>query len=98
MVLQISAPTATAGSSSMKRTALRDADAGRAAGVTPTGQHGVIADVSLGSDLSDSFIVSGGVGANMEGTVSTAIAYRITNQSGGTSTVAVTITALPLET
>jgi hypothetical protein len=78
--------------------ALRDADAGRAAGVTPTGQHGVIADVSLGSDLTDSFIVSGGVGANMEGTVSTAIAYRITNQSGGTSTVAVTITALPLET
>lgn len=80
-------------------TALRDADSGRAVGVTPTGQHGCFCDVNLDTDTSLSFIMDDPqLGANMESSVSSSIAYRITNNSASTVTVTANITVVPLET
>jgi hypothetical protein len=78
--------------------ALRDADAGRAVGATPTGQHGCFLDCYLDTDTSYSFIVDDPqTGANLEASPSSSIAYRVTNNSGFTSTVTVNIIAIPLE-
>lgn len=62
-------------------------------------QHEVILDSQLDSVYgSTTFILSpAAIGANMETVPSTSISYNITNLSGSTGAVTVTITAIPLE-
>lgn len=77
--------------------AARTADAARAIGTDPTGEHGVIVDAvpivaNLILDLAP--IVNG---SNLEGSPSANIPYAIQNRSGGTSTVEVTFTRVLTE-
>lgn len=62
-------------------------------------EHEVILDMQLDSVLGvTSFVLSPAViGANMETSPTTSISYNITNMSGSTGAVTVTITAIPLE-
>lgn len=75
--------------------AKRDADASRAAGVTPTGDHGLVMELVTGADL-DFDMNPQALGSNREAVVTTAAAYHITNLAA-VSTVAVTFTEQVLE-
>lgn len=77
--------------------AFRDADT-RAYGVppSPAEQNGIIADFGLGG--AETWVCSPPVvGANADSSPSGVVYYRITNLSGSTSTVTVTLTIVPLE-
>lgn len=78
--------------------AARAADAARAIGTDPSGEHGLISDHVLTAgnlifDLSPQVL-----GANLEAVLSSAIPYAIQNRSGATHTVEVTFTRITLET
>lgn len=76
--------------------ATRTADASRAEGVDPTSDAGLIAEVITTG--ADTVIISpGAYGFNLEGTPTTNIPCRVTNKSGGTSTVQVDLNILQLE-
>lgn len=77
--------------------AQRTADASRAAGTDPTGEHGVVCDLvftsgNLALDLAPMVF-----GACQESTVSADIPYSVTNTSGATSAVQVTFSRLAME-
>lgn len=74
--------------------AYRAADAGRASGVVPTGDHGVILDRTNSSDR-DFAVAPGTPGMNLDA-VSSNIPISLTNLQGAT-TVSVTLTYIPLE-
>ena len=76
--------------------ATRTADASRAEGVDPTSDAGLIAEVITTG--ADTVIISpGAYGFNLESTPTTTIPCRVTNKSGGTSTVQVDLNVLQLE-
>jgi len=76
--------------------ATRTADASRAEGVDPTSDAGLIAEViTTGSETVT--ISPGAYGFNLESTPTTTIPCRVTNKSGGTATVQVTLNILQLE-
>ena len=76
--------------------ATRLADASRAEGVDPTSDAGLIAEVITTG--ADTVIISpGAYGSNLESTPTTTIPCRVTNKSGGTSTVQVDLNILQLE-
>jgi hypothetical protein len=76
--------------------AARIADAGRAEGTDPTPGSGVIAEV-ITTGAETILITPGALGFNDEGPVTTNIPIRVTNKSGGTTAIAVTLTVLQLE-
>lgn len=76
--------------------ASRTADASRAEGTDPTADAGVIAEV-ITTGAATVLISPGAFGFNNESTPTTTIPCRITNKSGGTSTVVVTLHVLQLE-
>ena len=76
--------------------ASRTADASRAEGTDPTSDSGLIAEVITTG--SQSILISpGAFGFNDESTPTTNIPCRVTNKSGGASTVEVTLQVLQLE-
>ena len=76
--------------------ASRTADASRAEGTDPTSDSGLIAEViTTGSQAI--LISPGAFGFNDESTPTTTIPCRVTNKSGGASTVEVTLQVLQLE-
>jgi len=76
--------------------ATRTADASRAEGVDPTSDAGLIAEVITTG--ADTVIISpGAYGFNLESSPTTTIPCRVTNKSGGTSTVQVDLNILQLE-
>lgn len=79
--------------------AARTADASRAPGTLPTGEHGVILDVRLDTGTGLVWdVFQPPTGANMDSPVTSTIYYAIKNESGSTSTVQVTVTRLLMET
>ena len=76
--------------------AARTADASRAEGVDPTSDAGVIAEV-ITTGAQTVTISPGALGFNLEGTPTTNIPTRVTNKSGGTSTVQIDLNILQLE-
>jgi hypothetical protein len=77
--------------------AARTADAGRAEGVLPTQDAGVIADV-VATGAQSIVIAPGVFGFNAEPTgATTNIPFAITNKSGGTASIIATISLLQLE-
>ena len=76
--------------------ASRTADASRGEGVDPAADDGVIAEV-ITTGAQTILISPGAIGFNNEGTPTTTIPCRVTNKSGGTSTVVVTLHVLQLE-
>ena len=78
-------------------TASRTADASRAEGVDPTPGSGVIAEVITTSAAQTVLISPGTIGFNNEGTPTTSIPIAVTNKSGTTRTITVTLTVLQLE-
>jgi hypothetical protein len=76
--------------------ASRTADASRAEGTDPTADAGVIAEV-ITTGAQTVIISPGAFGFNNESTPTTTIPCRVTNKSGGTSTVVVTLHVLQLE-
>ena len=78
-------------------TASRTADASRAEGVDPTPGSGVIAEVITTSAPQTILISPGTIGFNNEGTPTTSIPIAVTNKSGTTRTITVTLTVLQLE-
>ena len=76
--------------------ATRTADASRAEGVDPTSDAGLIAEV-ITTGAQTVIISPGAFGFNLEGTPTTNIPCRVTNKSGGTSTVQVDLNILQLE-
>ena len=76
--------------------ASRTADAARAEGTDPAADDGVIAEVI--TTAAETVLISpGAFGFNNESTPTTTIPCRITNKSGGASTVTVTLHVLQLE-
>jgi hypothetical protein len=76
--------------------ASRTADASRAEGSDPAADDGVIAEVI--TTAAETVLISpGAIGFNNESTPTTTIPCRITNKSGGASTVTVTLHVLQLE-
>jgi hypothetical protein len=76
--------------------ATRTADASRAEGVDPTSDAGLIAEVITTG--AESVIISpGAYGFNLESSPTTTIPCRVTNKSGSTSTVQVSLNILQLE-
>ena len=76
--------------------ASRTADQSRLEGVDPTPGSGVIAEViTTGSQTI--IITPGTIGFNNEGTPTTAVPIRVTNKSGGTTSITVTLTLIQLE-
>lgn len=73
------------------------ADAGRAFGVAPTGDHGVILDAQSTSGALTQTVAPAIEGANMESSPSMAISYRITNLDGSTGTVTATFVVVTTE-
>jgi hypothetical protein len=74
------------------------ADALRPVGVIPSGQHGVIADVSLETDTTEAWALSTfTIGSNLETSPSSNITYRITNDDSTTGTITINITIVPIE-
>jgi hypothetical protein len=83
-------------------TAARTADASRAEGADPTPGSGVIAEVisTVGDDSSAAqtiLISPGAIGFSNEATPSTNISLAVTNKSGSTAAITVTLTAVQLE-
>ena len=76
--------------------AARTADASRAEGVDPTSDAGVIAEV-ITTGAQTVTISPGALGFNLEGTPTTNSPTRVTNKSGGTSTVQIDLNILQLE-
>jgi len=76
--------------------ATRTADASRAEGVDPTSDAGLITEV-ITTGAETVIISPGAYGFNLEGTPTTTIPCRVTNKSGGTSTVNVQLNILQLE-
>ena len=76
--------------------ATRTADASRAEGVDPTSDAGLIAEV-ITTGAETVIISPGAFGFNLEGTPTTTIPCRVTNKSGGASTVQVDLNILQLE-
>lgn len=75
--------------------AKRDADAARAIGIDPTGDHGLVMELVTGADL-DWDLTPEPIGANREDPVTTAAAYHITNLAAA-DIVTVTFTEQVLE-
>jgi hypothetical protein len=76
--------------------ATRTTDAARAEGVDPTSDAGLIAEVITTG--AESVIISpGAYGFNLESSPTTTIPCRVTNKSGSTSTVQVSLNILQLE-
>lgn len=77
--------------------AARAADAARAIGVAPSGDHGLLMEyVTTAADL-DWAIAPAIVGYNLESPVTATAAVRITNLDAGAGDTTVTITAIPQE-
>jgi len=76
--------------------ATRTADAARAEGVDPTSDAGLIAEV-ITTGAETVIISPGAYGFNLESSTTTNIPCRVTNKSGSTSTVQVTLGVLQLE-
>ena len=76
--------------------ATRTADASRAEGVDPTSDAGLIAEV-ITTGAGTVIISPGAYGFNLENFTTTNIPCRVTNKSGSTSTVQVTLGVLQLE-
>ena len=76
--------------------ATRTADASRAEGVDPTSDAGLIAEV-ITTGAETVVISPGAYGFNLESSPTTNIPCRVTNKSGGTSTVQVDLNILQLE-
>jgi len=76
--------------------ATRLADASRAEGVDPTADAGLIAEV-ITTGAETVIISPGAYGFNLESSPTTTIPCRVTNKSGGTATVQVTLNVLQLE-
>ena len=76
--------------------ATRTADANRAEGVDPTSDAGLIAEV-ITTGAETVIISPGAYGFNLESSPTTTIPCRVTNKSGGTSTVQVDLNILQLE-
>ena len=76
--------------------ATRTADASRAEGVDPTSDAGLIAEV-ITTGAETVIISPGAIGFNLESSPTTNIPCRVTNKSGGTSTVQVGLNILQLE-
>ena len=76
--------------------ATRTADAARAEGVDPTSDAGLIAEV-ITTGAETVIISPGAYGFNLESSTTTNIPCRVTNKSGGTSTVQVDLLILQLE-
>ena len=76
--------------------ATRTADAARAEGVDPAADAGVIAEV-ITTGAETVIISPGAFGFNLESSITTNIPCRVTNKSGSTSTVQVTLGVLQLE-
>lgn len=76
--------------------ASRTADAGRAETSDPAPDAGVIAEV-ITTGAETVLVSPGAIGYNMESTPTTNIPCRVTNKSGSTGTVQVTLTVLQLE-
>jgi hypothetical protein len=76
--------------------ATRTADASRAEGVDPTSDAGLIAEV-ITTGAETVIISPGAYGFNLESSTTTNIPCRVTNKSGSTSTVQVTLGVLQLE-
>jgi hypothetical protein len=77
--------------------ASRTADASRAEGVDPTPGSGVIAEVITTAAPQTILISPGTIGFNNESTPTTSIPIAVTNKSGTTRTITVTLTVLQLE-
>jgi len=77
-------------------TASRSADAGRNELTDPNPGSGVIAEV-ITTGAETILISPGAMGFSNESTPSTNIELAVTNKSGGTTTITVTLTVLPLE-
>ena len=76
--------------------ASRSADSARAEGTDPTPGSGVIAEV-ITTGAQTIVISPGAIGFNNESSPTTAIELAVTNKSGGTTTITVTLTAVKLE-
>ena len=76
--------------------ATRTADASRAEGVDPTSDAGLIAEV-ITTGAETVIISPGAYGFNLESSPTTNIPCRVTNKSGGTSTVQIDLNILQLE-
>jgi len=76
--------------------ASRSADSGRSEGTDPTPGSGVIAEV-ITTGAQTILISPGAIGFNNESSPTTAIELAVTNKSGGTTTITVTLTAVKLE-
>lgn len=76
--------------------AARTADASRAEGTDPTSDAGVIAEV-ITTGAETVTISPGALGFNLEAPPTTTIPCRVTNKSGGTNTVQVSLHVLQLE-
>ena len=76
--------------------ATRTADASRAEGVDPTSDAGLIAEV-ITTGAETVIISPGAYGFNLESSPTTNIPCRVTNKSGSTSTVQVSLNILQLE-
>ena len=76
--------------------ATRTADASRAEGVDPTSDAGLIAEV-ITTGAETVIISPGAYGFNLESSPTTNIPCRVTNKSGGASTVQVDLNVLQLE-
>jgi hypothetical protein len=76
--------------------AARIADASRAEGTDPTPGSGVITEV-ITTGAQTVLISPGTIGFNDESPVTTNIPVRVTNKSGSTAAITVTLTALQLE-
>ena len=76
--------------------ATRTADASRVEGTDPTSDAGLIAEV-ITTGAQTVIISPGAYGFNLESSPTTTIPCRVTNKSGSTSTVQVTLNVLQLE-
>lgn len=76
--------------------ASRTADSSRAEGVDPAPGSGVIAEV-ITTGAQTILLSPGTIGFSNEGTPSTNIECAVTNKSGGTTTITVTLTVVQLE-
>ena len=78
------------------KAASRTADAARAEGVDPTSDAGLIAEV-ITTGAETVIISPGAYGFNLESSTTTNIPCRVTNKSGSTDTVQVSLLILQLE-
>jgi hypothetical protein len=75
----------------------RTADAGRAIGVKPVGDHGVIADIYFVPGALDLRLPPLPPGANLEDTPTVDIPYSLQNLSGGAAAITIDLLRLRLE-